>query len=305
MASPRGTLLAVAVFAAALLHSCWTFTGAGVLSVGSLRPAMRGTYSLPALSAVPEKAAAGVRVSIEYTGTLDDGSVFATTEQNGEPLDFVCGEGEILPALEEAVLGLAAGESREMKFGEDKLVFGPHLEERVFKVPKAKLPEDVQVGMQLEMKQGMPPVIVTEMGEEDATIDANHPLAGKGISFSVKVVELTEVKDSERLVVETVTPGDGTTFPKPGDKLSMHYTGTLASNGEKFDSSRDRGEPFEFQIGVGQVIPGWDKGVMKMSLGERATLRIPSAMGYGSRGAGDAIPPNADLVFDVELLAVN
>jgi len=85
----------------------------------------------------------------------------------------------------------------------------------------------------------------------------------------------------------------------------MHYTGTLAKGGKQFDSSRDREEPFEFTIGIGKVIQGWDKGVMKMSLGERAILKIPSKMGYGARGAGRAIPPNADLVFDVELLAID
>merc|ERR1719265_248236 len=73
----------------------------------------------------------------------------------------------------------------------------------------------------------------------------------------------------------------------------MHYTGTLANGGSKFDSSRDRNEPFKFQIGVGEVIDGWDQGVMKMSVGERAVLHVPSALGYGSQGAGDVIPPNA------------
>ena len=85
----------------------------------------------------------------------------------------------------------------------------------------------------------------------------------------------------------------------------MHYTGTLASNGSKFDSSVDKGRPFEFVIGIGQVIAGWDEGVMKMSLGERAVLNIPAAKGYGARGAGGVIPPNANLVFEVELLAIN
>jgi len=85
----------------------------------------------------------------------------------------------------------------------------------------------------------------------------------------------------------------------------MHYTGTLRSNGQKFDSSRDRGQPFQFTLGVGQVIQGWDQGVAKLSLGERAELHIPSSMGYGPRGAGGVIPPNADLVFDVELLKIN
>eukprot|EP00470_Lotharella_oceanica_P006334 CAMPEP_0170178366 /NCGR_PEP_ID=MMETSP0040_2-20121228/11835_1 /TAXON_ID=641309 /ORGANISM="Lotharella oceanica, Strain CCMP622" /LENGTH=178 /DNA_ID=CAMNT_0010421399 /DNA_START=47 /DNA_END=583 /DNA_ORIENTATION=- len=105
--------------------------------------------------------------------------------------------------------------------------------------------------------------------------------------------------------VEVKTAGDGKHFPKQGDKLTMHYIGTLKSNGKKFDSSRDRGTPFEFTIGVGQVIKGWDEGVMKMSLGERSILHITSDYGYGSRGAGADIPPNADLVFDVELLKIN
>ena len=105
--------------------------------------------------------------------------------------------------------------------------------------------------------------------------------------------------------VEELSPGDGKTFPKAGDRLSMHYTGTLMSDDSKFDSSRDRGQPFEFTIGQGQVIAGWDKGVMRMSVGERALLKIPAAEGYGARGAGGVIPPDADLVFDVELLSIN
>mmetsp|Transcript_27950 Transcript_27950/g.37777 ORF Transcript_27950/g.37777 Transcript_27950/m.37777 type:complete len:110 (+) Transcript_27950:73-402(+) len=104
---------------------------------------------------------------------------------------------------------------------------------------------------------------------------------------------------------ETLKAGDGVNFPKKGDTVTMHYTGTLSSNGKKFDSSVDRGQPFKTRIGVGQVIQGWDEGVPTMSLGEKAVLRMTSDYGYGSQGAGGVIPPNADLTFEVELLKIN
>ena len=95
--------------------------------------------------------------------------------------------------------------------------------------------------------------------------------------------------------------------PKTGQTCVMHYTGWLYENGKKgkkFDSSVDRNEPFEFEIGQRKVIAGWDEGVATMKVGGKRTLIIPPALGYGARGAGSAIPPNATLMFDVELLGV-
>jgi peptidylprolyl isomerase len=96
-------------------------------------------------------------------------------------------------------------------------------------------------------------------------------------------------------------------MPKPGQTCVMHYTGWLYENGvkgKKFDSSVDRGQPFEFVIGKHQVIAGWDEGVASMKIGGKRTLIIPPELGYGARGAGGVIPPNATLIFDVELLNV-
>ena len=89
----------------------------------------------------------------------------------------------------------------------------------------------------------------------------------------------------------------------PGSTVKVHYSGFLTT-GEKFDSSRDRGEPFSFPLGAGQVIKGWDEGVAGMKVGGQRQLRIPPQLGYGATGAGGAIPPNATLIFDVELLGV-
>ena len=100
--------------------------------------------------------------------------------------------------------------------------------------------------------------------------------------------------------------GTGAT-PKTGQTCVMHYTGWLYENGQKgkkFDSSVDRGEPFEFPIGTGRVIKGWDEGVATMKVGGKRTLIIPPSLGYGARGAGGVIPPNASLMFEVELLDV-
>lgn len=99
-----------------------------------------------------------------------------------------------------------------------------------------------------------------------------------------------------------IVTGNGMS-PTIGKQVTVHYTGTL-ENGTKFDSSVDRKQPFKFVIGVGQVIKGWDEGVMTMKVGGKRKLVIPSNLGYGARGAGGVIPPNATLIFDVELLDV-
>jgi peptidylprolyl isomerase len=124
--------------------------------------------------------------------------------------------------------------------------------------------------------------------------------ANSTLYFTIELLAVPSVE-----IIDSVV-GDGATA-EAGDKVEMHYTGWLyvdGEKGEKFDSSLDRNQTFPFQLGAGQVIPGWDKGVAGMQVGGKRTLIIPSELGYGSRGAGGVIPPNATLMFDVELMGI-
>ena len=130
------------------------------------------------------------------------------------------------------------------------------------------------------------------------------------LSYAIEIVNKEKDKMQEKGITELIITdnkvGDGREAEK-GLTVTVHYTGWLYENGEKttkFDSSVDRREPFNFVLGVGQVIKGWDNGVSGMQVGGSRTIVIPSDMGYGSRGAGSVIPPNSDLIFEVELIEI-
>ena len=127
---------------------------------------------------------------------------------------------------------------------------------------------------------------------------------GTLVTAPVRAQHVTMTADGLGIIDTKV--GTGAT-PKAGQTVVVHYTGWLYDNGKrgkKFNSSVDRGQPFEFPLGKGQVIPGWDEGVATMKVGGERTLIIPPSLGYGANGAGGVIPPNATLLFDVKLLAV-
>ena len=152
---------------------------------------------------------------------------------------------------------------------------------------------------------GSKPEAIAEQLQSDrppTTLIATNPNSElENTPMTSENIENIITTDSGLQYVE-LEEGTGAT-PKRGQTVVVHYTGTL-EDGKKFDSSRDRGTPFSFKIGVGQVIQGWDEGVGSMRVGGRRQLIIPPELGYGSRGAGGVIPPNATLIFDVELLRI-
>jgi len=129
-----------------------------------------------------------------------------------------------------------------------------------------------------------------------------RPAAKKPMSSPETNLSSGAVKTPSGLIYLITKKGTGVQ-PKAGDTVAVHYTGTL-TDGTPFDSSKERGEPIEFPLGQGRVIKGWDEGISKMHVGDQAILVIPPTLGYGSRGAGGVIPPDATLIFIVELVDV-
>ena len=141
-------------------------------------------------------------------------------------------------------------------------------------------------------------VVIPACSQKDAKgAGETAPQAAKPAAVNAQTVTT-----ASGLAYQDVKPGTGAS-PVSGKQVKVHYTGWL-ENGTKFDSSLDRNEPFVFVIGAGQVIPGWDEGVSSMKVGGKRRLIVPSKLGYGEQGAGGVIPPNATLIFDVELLDV-
>ncbi|TAE57976.1 MAG: FKBP-type peptidyl-prolyl cis-trans isomerase [Nostocales cyanobacterium] len=134
--------------------------------------------------------------------------------------------------------------------------------------------------------------VTTTVIEEKNTLIASNNMSEEKVITTESGLKYVELKT-----------GTGDVTPQRGQTVVVHYTGTL-DDGTKFDSSRDRGSPFSFKIGIGQVIKGWDEGLSTMKVGDRRKLIIPSELGYGARGAGGVIPPYSTLIFDVELLEI-
>lgn len=213
----------------------------------------------------------GEIVAVHYRGTLEDGTEFDNSYDRGEPIGFALGKGMVIPGWDEGIALMNVG-------GQAKLIIPPELGYGAQAV--GPIPANSTLIFEVELISIQPgsPDAPTEVDEAD------YEITDSGLQYF----------DFEE--------GDGPS-PQTGQSVVVHYTGWLM-DGTKFDSSLDRGQPFTFSLGVGQVIPGWDEGVATMKVGGKRQLVIPPGLGYGERGAGSVIPPNATLIFEVELLEV-
>jgi peptidylprolyl isomerase len=211
-------------------------------------------------------------VAVHYVGTLEDGTVFDSSYSRNQPIRFMLGVGNVIKGWDEGIALMREG-------GKARLIIPPELGYGANGAgtvipPNATLIFEVEL---VSVQPGSP-------AEPQAVAEADFVTTASGLKYYDFVV------------------GEGAT-PQAGQLVVVHYTGWL-TDGTKFDSSLDRGEPLQFIIGIGQVIPGWEEGLATMKVGGKRQLVIPPELGYGPAGAGNVIPPDATLIFEVELLEV-
>ena len=218
-----------------------------------------------------EQAVDGDFLTIHFRGTLEDGQVFESTFEREEPILVQVGTGQVIPGWDEGMIGMREG-------GKRSLVIPPNLAFGEEGVP-GFIPGGENIYMDIELVSIMKAPTPWEFDHSKLqTMES-------GLQYYVH-----EEGSDEK--------------PEEGDMISVHYSGYL-QDGTLFDSSPLRNQTFDFQVGLGQVIPGWDEGLMDMTVGEKRTLVIPPEMAYGEQGAGQVIPPNSTLIFDVELVSIN
>jgi peptidylprolyl isomerase len=220
------------------------------------------------------KASENRNVKVHYTGYFADGKIFDSSVKRGEPISFIIGKGQVIKGWDEGIALMKVGDKMRMMIPYE-LAYGeagrpPHIP------AKADLTFDVELIDAL----AVPEIKTFDTKGKDTVATAS----------GLKYIVVEEVKKKG-------------VFPQPGQKVFVHYTGYF-EDGKVFDSSVERGSPLSFDLGKGMVIKGWDEGIALMKKGEKFRLLIPYTLGYGDKGYPGAIPPKANLIFDVELIDI-
>lgn len=211
-------------------------------------------------------------LTIHFKGYLSDGEVFESTYEMDQPMPVQVGAGNLpMRGWDEGMIGMREGGKRTLTIPPE-LAFGDEGAGNI-------IPPGEEITMEVELLQ------IDEPPEQWDYPEDELESTESGLQYYIH------------------EEGSGET-PEEGVTVTVHYSGFL-EDGSMFDSSHQRDEPFQFQVGTGQVIQGWDEGVLDMSPGERRTLVIPPELGYGDTGAGDAIPPDATLYFDIEMISID
>jgi FKBP-type peptidyl-prolyl cis-trans isomerase FkpA len=264
----------------------------------TVAPQASGLYYVETLAGKGAKVDTGVWVKVNFKVSLIDGKQIFSTMERGEPMEFEFGKKFDTPGFEEGVSKMLKG-GKSTLIVPSKIAFG-ETGRGTMVPPYATVIYDVDI-VDIQSKADHEKQVAEKKKAETAKLETN-----KNQEKAMRDKYLTEHKITAKptasglYYVEKVK-GTGTRAAA-GKKVKVHYTGTLL-DGTKFDSSRDRNEPFEFELGKGQVIKGWDEGIAMMNVGGKATLIIPSSIAYGERDMGK-IAPYSTLVFDVELLDV-
>ncbi|HRZ41417.1 MAG TPA: FKBP-type peptidyl-prolyl cis-trans isomerase [Bacteroidales bacterium] len=215
-----------------------------------------------------EKPIKGDKVSVHYTGRLTDSTVFDSSVDRGQPFEFLLGFGQVIRGWDEGIAMLHIGEKARLM-----------------------IPPDLAYGATARQNIPANSTLIFDVELLDITQRGARPMPADGLDTITTPTGLKYI---------ILKKGDGVKIV-PGMKTKVHYSGFFTDGG-KFDSSVDRGQPFELIVGKGQVIAGWDEGIARLHVGDVAKLLIPYQLGYGEMGRAPVIPPKANLIFDVEIL---